>query len=144
MKPGNLQVRSSRKLMNEINVVPYIDVMLVLLVIFMTTAPMMTQGLKVELPDASSSAVQPKDEPVTVTVKASGSYYLDIGAEPEKSTSLEAITQRIGLIKKQKPNTLFLIEGDTNVDYGRVVKLMAALQAAGVDKLALITEPQGH
>lgn len=138
---SNLRVRAPRKLMSDINVVPYIDVMLVLLVIFMTTAPMMTQGLKVELPAAESSAIQAKDEPVTLTVKANGSYYINLGEPPKHSTSLKDITQRATLIMKQKPTTLFLVEGDKRVDYGRVIELMAALQAAGIEKIALVTEP---
>jgi len=144
MSSPNLRVRVPRKLMSDINVVPYIDVMLVLLVIFMTTAPMMTQGLSVDLPEANSAAVQPKDEPVTVTVKANGSYFVNLGDKTEKSTSLKDITQRITLVMKQKPDTLFLVEGDKKVEYGHVIALMAALQAAGVDKLALVTEPPGR
>jgi biopolymer transport protein TolR len=145
MRPtSNLRVRVPRKLMSDINVVPYIDVMLVLLVIFMTTAPMMTQGLKVDLPQTQSSGIQAKDEPVTLTVKADGSYYINLGSNPKQSTSLKTITHEAGLIKKQKPATLFLVEGDKKVDYGKVVQLMAALQAAGIDKLALVTEPPGN
>lgn len=136
-----MRVRVPRKLMSDINVVPYIDVMLVLLVIFMTTAPMMTQGLKVDLPDASSKAVATDNEPVTITVKADGSYYINLGAEPKHSTSLKKITHQASLIVAQKPQTLFLVEGDTQVNYGKVIELMAALQAAGIDKLALVTQP---
>src|SRR3546814_13883423 len=91
---GNLRVRAPRKLMSEINVVPYLDVMLVLLVIFMTTAPMMTQGLKVELPAAQSSGIQAKDAPVTLTVKADGSYYINLGEVPKHSASLKDNTNR--------------------------------------------------
>lgn len=138
---GYLRVRTPRKLMSDINVVPYIDVMLVLLVIFMTTAPMMTQGLKVDLPEAQSSGIQAKDEPVTLTVKANGSYYINLGETPKHSTSLKDITHQASLIMKQKPGTLFLVEGDKRVDYGRVIELMAALQAAGIEKIALVTEP---
>lgn len=143
MQGPNLRVRVPRKLMSDINVVPYIDVMLVLLVIFMTTAPMMTQGLKVDLPEAKSQAVQAKDEPVILTVKANGSYYLSTGSTPRQSTRLEEITRQAGLIMKQKPETLFLVEGDRNVNYGKVIELMAALQRAGIEKLALVTEPPG-
>lgn len=143
MSGPNLRVRVPRKLMSDINVVPYIDVMLVLLVIFMTTAPMMTQGLKVDLPSADSQPIQARDEPVTLTVKANGRYYINTGSAPKSSTSLEEITRQAGLVMKQKPATLFLVEGDRNVNYGKVIELMAALQKAGIDKLALVTEPPG-
>lgn len=141
MRQVNLRVRKPRKLVSEINVVPYIDVMLVLLVIFMTTAPMMTQGLDVNLPQAQNAAIQPKDEPVILTVKANGSYYINVGSESKQATSLDKITHEAGLIMQRKPATLFLVEGDSKVDYGKVIALMAALQAAGIDKLALVTEP---
>lgn len=144
MNAPNLRVRVARKLMSDINVVPYIDVMLVLLVIFMTTAPMMTQGLSVDLPEANSTPVQPKDEPIVLTVKTDGSFFIDLGDTTEKSTSLKEITQRVTLVMKQKPDTLFLVEGDKKVEYGHVISLMAALQAAGVEKLALVTEPPGN
>lgn len=144
MRQVNLRVRKPRKLVSEINVVPYIDVMLVLLVIFMTTAPMMTQGLDVNLPKAHNAAIQPKDEPVILTVKANGSYFINVGSKSTQATSLEIITHEAGLIMQRKPATLFLVEGDSKVDYGKVIALMAALQAAGIDKLALVTEPPGQ
>ncbi len=144
MKQSHFHVRVPRKLMNDINVVPYIDVMLVLLVIFMVTAPVMTQGLDVNLPNAESSAVPSEQEPVTVTVLSDGSYYMDIGEHPKQSTSLKAITHQASLIKEQRPDTLFMVQGDEHVDYGKVIRLMAALQAAGITKLALITEPAGQ
>ena len=136
--------KQQRKMMSEINVVPYIDVMLVLLVIFMATAPMMTQGVSVDLPKTNSSPIASKDVPVTISVSADGNYYIDVGDNKHKATSLETVKKRVQLIHKQKPGTLFLVEGDKNVPYGKVVTLMSELQSAGVGNVGLVTEPPGR
>lgn len=137
-----MKVRAQRRLMSEINVVPYIDVSLVLLVVFMITAPMMTQGIHVDLPKTSSKPVSTKNsEPVIVTVKADGSYYINVGEEQHKSASLKTVKGHVLTIMKHKPRTLFLVEGDKKVPYGKVIDLMAALQGAGVTNLGLVTEP---
>ncbi len=126
----------------EINVVPYIDVMLVLLVVFMITAPMMTQGVKVDLPDANAHPINLKnEEPLIVSVRRDGSYLVNIGDQREKAMSLATVTRRVQIVKKQKPETLVLVEGDDAVPYGRVVSLMAALQKAGVVDVGLVTQP---
>lgn len=137
----SMKVRVPRRLMAEINVVPYIDVMLVLLVVFMITAPMMTQGIQVDLPDTTSAPVQTDQEPVVVTVKADGSYFINVGEDSRKSATLETVKGHVLRIRKHQPGTLFLVEGDTEVSYGKVIELMAALQGAGVEKLGLVTEP---
>ena len=130
-----------RKPMSEINVVPYIDVMLVLLIIFMVTAPMLMQGVKVELPKAPSLPVgNQDDEPLIVSVKADGSFYINLGKEQETSASLEVIADKAGKILRRKPETTVLVWGDTNVPYGEVVKLMTALQTAGAPAVGLVTE----
>jgi biopolymer transport protein TolR len=130
-----------RKPMSEINVVPYIDVMLVLLIIFMVTAPMLMQGVKVELPQAPSSPVgKQDDEPLIVSVKADGSFYINLGKEQETSVSLEVIADKAGKILRRKPETTVLVWGDTSVPYGEVVKLMTALQTAGAPAVGLVTE----
>lgn len=136
--------KQQRKMMAEINVVPYIDVMLVLLVIFMATAPMMTQGVSVDLPKTNSSPIAAKNPPVTISVAANGNYYIDVGDDKHKATSLDTVKQRVQLIRKQKPGTLFLVEGDKNVPYGKVVTLMSELQSAGVANVGLVTEPPGR
>ncbi|PHS59278.1 MAG: protein TolR [Alcanivorax sp.] len=124
------------------NVVPYIDVMLVLLVIFMATAPMMTQGVSVDLPQANSAPLPTEnDEPVMIAVAADGGYYINVGDDSEAATDLEALTQRVTAIHNEKPETLFLVRGDQNVPYGKVVVLMSELQSAGVTKLGLVTDP---
>ena len=142
---SGVKVRVPRKLVAEMNVVPYIDVMLVLLVIFMATAPMMTQGINVDLPDSNSAPIDTtKDEPVIVSVTADGSYFINVGGDTKKSASLETVKGHVLTIRKQKPETLFLVEGDQNVPYGKVVVLMSELQQAGVTNLGLVTEPPGR
>lgn len=131
-----------RKLMSDINVVPYIDVMLVLLVVFMVTAPMMTQGIKVDLPDADAKPINLKqEEPLVVSVRRDGNYHLNVGGKPETAVQLADVVSRVSAVRRQKPETLVLVEGDDAVPYGRVVKLMAALQLAGVADVGLVTEP---
>ena len=142
---SGVKIRVPRKLVAEMNVVPYIDVMLVLLVIFMATAPMMTQGINVDLPDSNSDPIDTtKNEPVIVSVTADGSYFIDVGGDSQKSSSLETVKGHVLRIHKHKPSTLFLVEGDGNVAYARVVSLMGALQEAGISQLGLVTEPQGR
>jgi biopolymer transport protein TolR len=134
--------RGRRRVISEINVVPYIDVMLVLLIIFMITAPLITQGVKIELPQAPSEVIPPSDdEPIVVAVDAGGSIYVDIGEAPEQPVSEEVLVTRIAAVLKYKPQTEILVEGDRGVDYGRVVEVMTLLQSAGVDGVGLITEP---
>lgn len=130
-----------RKPMSEINVVPYIDVMLVLLIIFMVTAPMLMQGVKVELPEAAALPVgEQSDEPLIVSVKADGSYYLNLGRDQETSQSLGVVQDKVSKIMRRKPKTTVLVWGDKTVPYGEVVALMAALQAAGAPSVGLVTE----
>lgn len=131
-----------KKLKAEINVVPLIDVMLVLLIVFMIAAPMMTQGIKVELPQAASEPVESKeDEPITVSVKADGTYYIDLAGDPEAPRPLAEIKSIVGKVLKEKPNTPVFVQGDKKVDYGVVVTLMGELKQAGAPSVGLITEP---
>ena len=135
------QIRKPRRMMSDINVVPYIDVMLVLLVVFMITAPMMTQGIQVNLPKTDSGPVSDQNEPVVVTVGSEGGYYINVGEQQKQSSSLENVQGHVLRIMKNAPETLFLVEGDEAVRYGKVIELMSALQGAGVKKLGLVTEP---
>ena len=116
--------------------------MLVLLIIFMVTAPLLVQGVEVELPKASSEPVVVEDEPVTLSVDARGRYFLDIGTGTDKPLSDEEVVQRVGAVLRNKPETSILIRGDSRVDYGRVLNGMALLQRGGASKLGFITEPQ--
>lgn len=133
--------RTKRKLVAEINVVPYIDVTLVLLVVFMITAPLLMQGVKVDLPEANSAPMDNKDrEPFIVSIKADGSYWIDVKGE-NQAQSLEVIKERVAKILRQTPNIPVLVWGDSKVDYGVVVNLMSELQAAGAPSVGLVTEP---
>jgi biopolymer transport protein TolR len=131
-----------KKPMAEINVVPYIDVMLVLLIVFMVAAPMMTQGVKVELPQANSQPIDPQeDEPIIVAIKKDGSYYITLGADPEQARPLADIKDIVSKVLRQSPKTMVLVQGDHSVDYGRVVALMSELQSAGAATVGMVTEP---
>jgi biopolymer transport protein TolR len=131
-----------KKPMAEINVVPYIDVMLVLLVVFMVTAPLLMQGVKVDLPQAPSAPLDEKqDEPLIVSVKPDGSYYLNLGKDQKAAKPLAQIKDTVAKVLRQKPNTPVLVWGDHQVNYGIVVKLMTELQNAGAPSVGLVTEP---
>jgi len=134
--------KKRRKPISEINVVPYIDVMLVLLIVFMVTAPLLTQGVSVELPKAPSEPLELKAEQQTivVSVKADGRYFIDLGKDPEAPVTLQHITEQVSKIMQVQPDTPVLIRGDRTVDYGTVVSLMTELQAAGVPSVGLISE----
>ena len=127
--------------MSDINVVPYIDVMLVLLIIFMITAPLLSQGVKVDLPQVPSEPMPPTDkEPVVVSVDAEGSFYINYGDNQDKPVSPETLANRINALLKYQPKIPVFVKGDTGVPYGRVVELMALLQSAGVNGVGLVTE----
>ncbi len=136
--------KAKRKPMAEINVVPYLDVMLVLLVVFMVTAPMLMQGVKVDLPQAPSTPIDNKDEePLIVSIKPDGTYYLNIGKDQESPKSLNKITEVVAKVLRQNPKIPVLVWGDAEVRYGVVVSLMTRLQGAGAPSVGLVTEPSG-
>jgi biopolymer transport protein TolR len=129
--------------MAEINVVPYIDVTLVLLIIFMVTTPLLVQGVQVDLPKASAKPVDKNDEePLIISVDKGGSFYINLGAEPKQPVALENVQDQVGKILRRKPDTEVFVWGDQNVPYGQVVTLMTALQAAGAPSVGLVTEDQ--
>lgn len=132
--------KRKRGLVAEINVVPYIDVMLVLLIVFMVTAPMLTTGVKVDLPEAVSEPVE-EQEPIEIAVDREGGYHLDLGNGESQRDALEAIVDKVGKVMREQPDTPVLVRGDRNVDYGAVVTLMAQLQSAGVKGVGLVTDP---
>lgn len=141
-----MRQRIRKKPMSEINVVPYIDVMLVLLIIFMITAPLLTQGVKVDLPEVPSNPIPvTEDEPVIVNVDASGNYYLNFGDNQDKPIAASDLVKRVSAIiriraENKKPPLQILVGGDRAVPYGKVVELMALLQKAGVPGVGMITE----
>ena len=131
-----------RKPMSEINVVPYIDVMLVLLVIFMVAAPLMTQGIKVQLPSAISDPISIEDPSqfLTVSITESGEDSLDVAGE-EAFLELTAVITAVAKVATSNPDLQVLIEGDAAVPYGVVITLMDQLQQAGIENVGLITQP---
>lgn len=138
--------RNKRKPMSDINVVPYIDVMLVLLIVFMVTAPLLVQGVQVDLPKASTEPVpETDDEPIVVSVDKAGQYYVTLG-DPDKQgepVELASIGERMEKILRNKPKTPVMVKGDNAVNYGSVVAAMAVLQGAGAESIGLITEEPG-
>ena len=127
--------------MAEINVVPYIDVMLVLLIIFMVTAPMLMQGVRVDLPEARSEPVDNQDsEPLIVSVNSAGQLFINLGAAEDRPVSLATVQQRVGAVMRRSPGKPVLVWGDRAVPYGQVVELMAALQKAGAPSVGLVTD----
>ena len=130
-----------RRAVCEINVVPYIDVMLVLLIIFMITAPVVQQGVEIELPQLAANSLPPEQlEPVILTVSKTGEYYLNVGDNLAKPLSDEVVANRVALVLKQKPQTPILVRGDKDANYGSVTTAMVLLQSAGVEKVGLMTE----
>ena len=128
--------------MSEINVVPYIDVMLVLLIIFMITAPLLSQGVKIDLPQVPSEALPASDnDPVIISVDAAGNFFINYGENQDQPVSPEVLVNRVGALIKYRPELPVLVKGDVSVNYGRVVQAMALLQGAGVKGIGLITEP---
>ena len=126
----------------EINVVPYIDVMLVMLVIFMITAPLLTQGVKVDLPEAAAQPIEESDkEPLVVSVDADGNLYLNVGETPDDPVDAESLVQTVAAVLRRQAKKSVLVRGDHAVDYGAVVSAMVLLQQAGVLNVGLVTEP---
>lgn len=136
-----MRERARFRPMAEINVVPYIDVMLVLLIIFMVTAPMLMQGVEVDLPQAQTEPVDNQDsEPVIVSINAQGQLFLNLGGQEDQALSIATVQQRVGAVIRRSPEKPVLVWGDRAVAYGEVVGLMAALQEAGAKGVGLVTE----
>jgi len=137
--------RERRRPVAEINVVPYIDVMLVLLIIFMVTTPLLSQGVKVNLPQASAQTIPPKEqEPLVVSVDAKGDYYLNISNTPNQPVSAATLANQVAdalhTSEQQKQPRQVLVKGDKDVNYGRVMEAMVLLQNAGASSVGLVTE----
>jgi biopolymer transport protein TolR len=131
--------------MGEINVVPYIDVMLVLLIIFMVTAPLLTQGVQVELPKADARPLDSEQlrnrEPLVLTVDRLGRYYLNVGGDSRKAIAGTEVSRRVAAVLRRDPATPVLVRADEQVPYGRVVQGMVLLQASGAQKIGFVTDP---
>jgi biopolymer transport protein TolR len=131
--------RGGRTPIAEINVTPMVDVMLVLLIIFMVTAPLLTVGVPVDLPKTDASVITGQDEPLVVSVNNAGDVYLQ-----ETEIDLSDLAPRLQAITQNKPDTRIFVRGDKSVNYGRIVEVMGSLNAAGFSRVALIAElPQG-
>ena len=132
--------------MGEINVVPYIDVMLVLLVIFMITAPLLKEGVKVDLPDAGAQPIDPeflaKHEPLVVTIDSHARLYVNFGPNSDKPASEATVSARTAALLRRDPQTPVLVKADTTVPYGAVVHAMVLLQRAGAVKVGFLTDPE--
>lgn len=139
VKPHTKGTRRRANISAEINVTPMVDVMLVLLVIFMVTAPLLTVGVPVDLPKTNASAINEKEDPLTVSVDAKGTLYLQ-----ETPLELETLVPRLVAITGSNPEARIYVRGDKGISYGRVMEVMGAINAAGFRKVALISEmPQG-
>ncbi|MFB0988512.1 MAG: biopolymer transporter ExbD [Gammaproteobacteria bacterium] len=140
-------VRKKRKPMGEINVVPFIDVMLVLLVVFMVTAPLLNQGIEVELPEANNEplAIDENLETLVVSLTAQGDYFISLGetGEDRQPVTLETLGQQVSIIINANPTIQVLVEGDTEAGWGAMVNLITTLQVAGVANPNFITQPLG-
>ena len=132
-----------RKLMGEINVVPYIDVMLVLLVIFMVTAPLLTQGIEVDLPKAAAEPIQdvPNAPPLVLSVDKEGNLYINVGDDEDQPTTGAEVIRRVGIVMRTSPETQILVKADRAVPYGNVVGAMVVLQQGGAESIGFVTDP---
>ena len=142
MRRRNKKFFRKKRAMVEINVVPYIDVMLVLLVIFMITTPILTQGVKVDLPKSTSEKIPSNDsKPIVVTVNKDGQYFINQGVgNPKASLTASKLSSVVISLSKQSAGKPVYVRGDSQASYGEVVKAMAFIQKAGVDKVGLVTE----
>ena len=136
-------VSTKRKPMSEINVVPYIDVMLVLLVIFMATAPLLTQGVIVDLPEAASEPVpQDQQDPLVISMNSNGAIFLNIGLDQKGSrVTIFSLSEQAGKILRERSDLPVYVRADQKLQYGSVVEIMTVLQKAGAKSVGLITEP---
>ncbi|MCH8116600.1 MAG: protein TolR [Proteobacteria bacterium] len=138
--PASMQ---KRKLISEINVIPYIDVMLVLLVIFMVTAPMLTQGIEVELPKAGAEPIDdvPNHPPLVISIDAEGNLYVNVGDNEDEPVSGKEVVARVGAVLRNRPDTPILVKADRSVPYGNVVGAMVLLQRGGAESIGFVTDP---
>tara|TARA_Y100000748_G_scaffold36851_1_gene27315 strand:- start:48 stop:470 length:423 start_codon:yes stop_codon:yes gene_type:complete len=137
-----MRQRIKKRPMSEINVVPYIDVMLVLLIIFMVTAPLLSQGVKVNLPQAPSSPLPPNEkEPVIVNIDKNGNFFINYGENQDKPVQPNTLVNRVSALLKYQPDIPVFVGGDREVPYGQVIELMTLLQKVGVPSVGMITDP---
>jgi biopolymer transport protein TolR len=134
--------KRGRKLMGEINVVPYIDVMLVLLIIFMVTAPLLTQGVQVELPKAAALPLtEQKREPLVISIDKRGRFYVNVGEAKQQPVDDKTLGSNVHAVLLRDAETPVLLKADTSVPYGRVIRAMVLLQQAGAPRVGFLTDP---
>ena len=133
--------RKRRKLKAEINVVPYIDVMLVLLIIFMVTAPLLNLGVDIQLPQSKAKSVQNDKEPAVISVDQDGKLYLTLGPSKREPVEPDVLVAKVSAFVRENPQLPFLVAGDQRADYGRIYQAMVLLQSAGVAKVGLMSQP---
>ena len=129
------QKNTSYKPMSEINVTPFVDVMLVLLVIFMVTAPLLTVGVSVDLPKTKAKVIPGKDEPLAISIDSDGNIYIQ-----DTEVDINSLTARLEAISNNRRDSRIFIRGDKNIDYGKVMEVMSEITAAGFNRVSLITE----
>ena len=130
-----------RKLKAEINVVPYIDVMLVLLIIFMVTAPLLNLGVDIDLPQSNAKSIQEKKDPVIVSVDASGNYFLTVKSGSNEAVTAETLAAKVRGIVSQNPDVAVFVAGDAKANYQKVMDALVLLQSANVKKVGLMSQP---
>ena len=135
------RTRKRRKLKAEINVVPYIDVMLVLLIIFMVTAPLLNLGVDIQLPQSAAKAIQNDKEPVVVSVDEQGQLFLTLGAAQRDPIDADALVKKVSAFVRENPQVPVLVAGDQRADYGKIYQAMVLLQSSGVPKVGLMSQP---
>jgi biopolymer transport protein TolR len=140
MRTAPRRVRRN-KLKAEINVVPYIDVMLVLLIIFMVTAPLLHLGVDIKLPQAAAKSLQNDKQPVLISLDKDGNLYLTLGASPREPIEPDALVTKVSAFVHQNPGVPVLFGGDARIDYGKAMQAMVLLQQAGVPNIGLMTQP---
>ena len=134
---GNSRGRTRTPPMSEINVTPMVDVMLVLLIVFMVTAPLLTVGVQIDLPKTKAKILQGQDEPLAITIDAQGQVYLQ-----DTEIDIEGLVPRLRAITDNNPDVRIFVRGDASVNYGRVMEVMGTVNAAGYKKVALVTQQQ--
>ena len=128
--------RSSKEPISEINVTPFVDVMLVLLIIFMVTAPLLTVGVQVDLPETSADTLPEESEPLTLTINSKGEVFIQ-----ETKIEFDNLIKKILAVSKNRTDTRIYVRGDKTINYGRVLEVMGKLSGSGFTKVALISEP---
>jgi len=136
------RTRRKRKLKAEINVVPYIDVMLVLLIIFMVTAPLLNLGVDIDLPKSNARSVETKKDPIVVTVDGDGAYTLKLHDSGSERVSAAELQGKVGAVVRANPEIAVFVAGDGKASYEKVYDAMVLLQAAGVQKVGLMSKPR--